>query len=108
MVNISIYKNKSGDFIGVKCFGHSGYAKSGQDIVCAAVSVLMINAVNSIEQLTSDVINCNVNEESALIDFRLEKEPGEEALLLIQSLVLGLQGIKSDYGKFIKIDMKEV
>ena len=28
--------------------GHAGYAKRGEDIVCAAISVLTINTINSI------------------------------------------------------------
>ena len=31
------------------CNGHAGYAKASEDIVCAAISMLVINMINSIE-----------------------------------------------------------
>ncbi len=34
--------------------GHAGYAEEGQDIVCAAVSALIITTVNSLEKFTDD------------------------------------------------------
>ena len=36
--------------------GHAGYAEEGQDIICAAVSALIVNTVNSVETLTEDLI----------------------------------------------------
>ena len=36
--------------------GHAGYAEEGQDIVCAAVSALIITTVNSLEEFTEEQI----------------------------------------------------
>ncbi len=43
--------------------GHAGYAARGSDIVCAAVSVLAQNTVNSIEHFTQDSFTADVDEE---------------------------------------------
>ena len=40
---------------GFRIEGHAGYAKHGKDIVCAAVSALVMNTMNSIHSFTSDV-----------------------------------------------------
>ena len=37
--------------------GHAGYAEKGKDIVCAAISVLYQNLVNSIDELSDSVIH---------------------------------------------------
>ena len=37
--------------MGFEITGHAGYAEYGQDIVCAAVSVLALNMANSVERL---------------------------------------------------------
>ena len=42
--------------ISVNTKGHAGFAKRGKDIVCSAVSVLLINTVNSIKCFTEDEI----------------------------------------------------
>lgn len=37
--------------------GHAGYAEIGKDIVCAAISTLYQNLVNSIDQLSDSVVH---------------------------------------------------
>ena len=41
-----------------------GYSEAGSDVVCAAVSVLVINTLNSIERFTSDKISLVSDEET--------------------------------------------
>lgn len=108
MITITIYQNQN-RVTGFRCMGHSGYADAGSDIICAGVSALVINTINSIEAFTSSTYRVNTEEESALIDFRLDQEAGHDTALLIDSMILGLQGIQNDYGnEYIILDFKEV
>ena len=50
MTKILVRKTSTGAYTGFTCIGHSGFAQAGNDIVCASISVLIINAINSIEQ----------------------------------------------------------
>ena len=43
MIKVSIYKNENNVITGIKLTGHAEYSEKGKDIVCAAVSVLVIN-----------------------------------------------------------------
>ncbi len=107
MIKVSIHKNKNGQIIGFRCLGHAGYAKSGSDIVCAAVSALVITTMNSIEHFTSDTFDYQTDEESGLIDFRIVSTLSERSELLLGSLILGLQGIEEGYGQqYIQINSK--
>ena len=107
MTSITVFQDHEA-IQGFRCIGHSGYADKGQDIVCAAVSVLVINAINSIEAFTSATYQLDTDEESALIDFRF-KEQADEAQLLLRSMLLGLQGIQETYGNDnLKLEFKEV
>ena len=45
MVRIEVYTDTAGRIHGFAAKGHSGFAPHGQDIVCAAVSVLLQTAV---------------------------------------------------------------
>lgn len=104
MIKVSIYKNAEGIYTGFKSSGHAGFADYGSDIVCAAVSVLVINTVNSIEQFTSDKFDIKTDEESGLIEFKFSSTVSNESNLLLSSMVLGLQGIQRDYGnEYIKL-----
>ena len=42
MITITV-KKRNGNYLEFVSKGHAGYAEEGQDIVCAAVSVLVIN-----------------------------------------------------------------
>ena len=53
---------------------------AGQDIVCAAVSVLVINTVNSIERFTDDKTSCISDEDTGNIEFRFHESSDSRCL----------------------------
>jgi len=109
MIKITIYKNSENRYIGFRSLGHAGYADSGHDIICAAVSVLVINTINTIEAFTEDELKIKTDENKGLIEFKFAKSISEKSTLLMDSLELGLQGIRRDYNDgYIKIIFKEV
>ena len=109
MTHVSIIKTRNGEYKGFNCIGHSGYADAGEDIVCAAISVLVINTINSLEQLSGEKFKLVTNEEEGLIDCRFGGCINEKSKLLLDSMVLGLEGIKKQYGKtFIDLTFEEV
>jgi uncharacterized protein YsxB (DUF464 family) len=88
--------------------GHAGFAKKGEDIVCAAVSVLVINTINAIQALTDDKIDLHTDEKTGEIRFSFIGTPSDKATLLMATLDLGLTGIYEEYsGKYLKIEYAE-
>ena len=109
MTKITIYRNENREVERFSCTGHAGYAEYGNDIVCASISVLVINTINSIETFTSSAYICEAEEETGDIDFRFTDDISPDASLLIESMILGLKEIQNDYGKkFLTLDFKEV
>ena len=107
MIRISIYKDRDGRINGFHCAGHAGYAESGSDIICAAVSALTMTAVNSIESFTSDTFSYDEKEEDGMMDFRILSPLSPASEILLKSLVLGLSGIEEAYGrKYIRVQEK--
>ena len=99
MITIKVRK-KNGSYEEFISKGHAGYAEAGQDIVCAAVSALVINTINSIEALTEDTFEDAVHQEKDVVSFQITSKPvSEKAELLLDSLVLGLQSVAKEYGK---------
>ena len=99
MIRVVKLRDEQGNLRGFLCSGHSGYAESGSDIICSAVSALVINTMNSIEAFTDDTCSCRQEQKSGTIEFRIVSNPCKESLLLLDSLFLGLQGIENEYGK---------
>ena len=109
MTTVTIYKSDSDSYKGFNCIGHAGYGKSGKDIVCSAISILIINTLNSLEHLAKEDFKVVNNEEAGLIDCRFDHKINPQSELLIDSMILGLKSIENQYGKkFIKLKFEEV
>ena len=109
MITITV-KKRNHDYVDFRSKGHAGYAEAGQDIVCAAVSVLVINTINSIDKFTEDKTSLVSDEESGYIDYKIEGRLGKEAALLLKAMVLGLREMASDesYEEYIDLTFEEV
>ncbi len=109
MTTITIIKSKNGEYKEVTCKGHAGYADAGNDIVCCAISMLVINTINSLNKLTGAPMEVNSDEESGFIDCMFTESLDEGSILLLDSMILGLQSVVSEYGrKYLKLKFKEV
>lgn len=102
-------KSDSHEIVGFQTEGHAGYADAGSDIVCAAISVLVINTINSVEQFTDSDCTVTQDEENAGIYFRVNSSKNPKELqVLLQSLVLGLSGVAEGNADYLSITFKEV
>ena len=107
MVNVTIYK-KEDQITGFEFIGHAGFARRGKDVVCAGISALVVNTINSIEQLTEDKFTCEVEEKSGDVRFHMTDEISGESQLLLKSLEIGVLGIFELYKKYITVNFREV
>ncbi|SFR97614.1 ribosomal-processing cysteine protease Prp [Anaeromicropila populeti] len=104
MIKVRISRNDAGICKQFSLHGHAGYAENGEDIVCSAVSVLVINTINSIETFTDDDFFVESEEEDGWIGLEMTGTMSKETELLINSMLLGLKAIEEQYGnKFISI-----
>lgn len=81
---------------GITVAGHAGYADTGNDIVCAAVSVLAQNLIQSIEAFTQDRISYQVREGHIGIRYKNLSEQGK---LLVDSFFIGICAVANTYGE---------
>ena len=108
MIRVVFYNNSDKNICGFSVEGHAGYAKYGKDIVCAGVSALTINTINSIEALTDNSVEY-IMEDSGLIKFKFKTQPDEMGLLLINSYMLGIKNLNEEYGNmYLQLYFKEV
>ena len=106
MITITVKKRK-GNYLEFVSKGHAGYAEEGQDIVCAAVSALIITTVNSLEKFTDDKFD--VQEEDGFVSIHFRNDLSERGMLLMDSLLLGLTEIAGSYNnRYLTVKVKEV
>ena len=110
MTKITFYKTTAGEYQGFACDGHAGYANYGEDIVCASISVLVINTINALEEITGERMDVRTDGNTGTIQCHFTDQPLKEtSKALMDSLVLGLTQIEKQYGKkYCKLTFKEV
>ncbi len=110
MTAVLICKTSEGEYKSFQCSGHAGYARRGQpDILCAAVSVLVTNTINSLEELGGERLLYETNEETGYIRCEFVGELQERSVFLLDSMVFGLTTLSRTYGeKYLQVKFKEV
>ncbi|WP_170007805.1 ribosomal-processing cysteine protease Prp [Bacillus fonticola] len=92
--------------------GHAGFAKHGEDLVCAGVSAVIFGGINAVEELLS--VSLQVEQrpnESGYIradvpaGLPVDKEANVE--LLLRSIISSLRTIERDYGKYVSIKISK-
>ena len=109
MTEVTIYKNEKNECVGFRAYGHAGYAVEGEDIVCAAISILTINTMNAIEAYTNAKCSLISDDEQGMLDFQIEN-PTKESTLLLNTMILGLESMVNDedYAEYIDLKFEEV
>ena len=108
MTTVTIFKDKTGIYKGFEVSGHAGYSKSGNDIVCAALSMLTTNTINSIETFTDDFFSYEEDEKSGYMKLSLDEDSSHDTQLLIDSMNLGLSQLSKAYKKYVRLIIEEV
>lgn len=85
---------------GITIEGHAGYGEFGSDIVCAAVSVLAQNLIQSIEELTDDTIRYEIL--PGWVDIKFTRV-SRASKLLLDSFWLGIKSISEEYPDNVQI-----
>ena len=80
--------------------GHANYAPHGQDIVCAAVSVLAQTLIASIEELTADSIDYEIDSGEIIIKHH---NLTNEAQLLVDAFFVGVEGVAAACPEYVRI-----
>ncbi len=106
MISVKIQgkHNKANEII---VSGHAGFADHGEDIVCAAVSVLTISILNGLTEIVGRKDLGEVVEEG-YVRFNIPEVTDEpmksKTETLISTYLLGIRGIKEAYGDYIQFE----
>lgn len=102
MTVIQIFRD-DGFPCGVCVSGHSGYAESGSDIVCAAVSVLIQTLHIGIVDVIGKPLEVHVDDRKALIDLRWRERSDDRVRVLAETVFRALRATAESYGDYVKL-----
>ncbi|WP_322924985.1 ribosomal-processing cysteine protease Prp [Paenibacillus campi] len=105
MIIVRMERLEDGTIHGFSSRGHAGYADSGEDIVCAAVSAITVGTVNSIEVLAGIEMKARMKDGflSAYLPELPENTAQDKIQLLLESMQVMLESIEESYGQYIQI-----
>nr|WP_295971794.1 ribosomal-processing cysteine protease Prp [uncultured Bacillus sp.] len=110
MINITIYRKKTGSIQSFSMSGHALFAEKGQDIVCAGASAVSFGTINAIHELTGVTPKIEQGKDGFLrcsIPESLPESIQEKIQILLEGMVISLESIEEQYGQYITITFKK-
>ncbi len=102
MTCVTFYR-AGGSVTGFDVAGHTGFAREGEDIVCAAVT----SAVRLVECTLNDVMNLGahvqVDPDTAFISLGLPDARANAAQDVLSGMIAYLRQLENEYPGFVKI-----
>ena len=101
MIKFTTVLNTDGSIRRFTVDGHSGFAESGEDIVCAAVSSTVWMTINGIEK--QNLARLSYKERDGFVDCIVEEKFSDGADVLLNSLVMFITELSGQYKEFLKL-----
>ena len=84
----------------IRVTGHANFAKKGNDIVCSAVSAIVIGGLTNLSSEKNYKISVREGEVSILA----LNDVNEHDQIVLETIIVQLEKIEESYGKYIQID----
>ena len=103
MIKITVRYQGTGEFLSLESLGHANSAPHGEDLVCAAVSGIVLGGINA---LKDDCYKLHYDENKGSIELCNVGKMSQHDNIVIETIISQLQAIKRDNPKFIKISVQ--
>ncbi|MCL2765073.1 MAG: ribosomal-processing cysteine protease Prp [Treponema sp.] len=108
MIKIEALLDDDGVLKACKACGHSGAGKAGNDIVCAAVSVLIRTTVSTLSNRNGITVNFDAPERGQLWLETQHDAEGKDFLCAVgEFLINGLSSVAGEYPENCKLTVKK-
>ncbi len=107
MIKATFIRSKNGAPLAFEFEGHSGYAESGSDIICAAVSSAALLVANTITDVMFVEANATMDDDGYL-KFTIQEKDAEKTKDILLGLQLHIKELSQQYPKHVTITTTEV
>lgn len=102
MIKVKVtYQNEK--FKSIECKGHSGYAKKGSDIICAAISGIIPGGFEALEDGDE---NYSVEVKDGMVKLVSLNDMSEHDLTVIKTITAQIEGIARSYPDYVSLERK--
>ncbi|WP_182200465.1 ribosomal-processing cysteine protease Prp [Paraliobacillus salinarum] len=110
MIKVTIYRKSDKKVYAFELSGHAESGPAGHDLVCAAVSAVSFGSVNAVIKLCEIEPIIGQGGEGGYLHVELPEklttETRRRAELLLEGMIVSLETIERDYGRYITISEK--
>ncbi len=115
MIKFTFFK-RDGIYYGFEEKGHAGYAESGDDIVCSAVSAMTMLIINAVEVVYASDVEYTIDEDTtdikvvakgALPEFEEDERKRFAISGLIEAYFLQLNDMLEEYYDYLDVSEQE-
>jgi uncharacterized protein len=108
MIRVTIYRDGNGHVQEFEMSGHAESGPYGQDLVCAGVSAVAFGSLNAVMSLCHIELNIDQGKDGGFLNCSVpqlkDERTKENVNLLLEGMLVSLQTIERDYGKYIAIE----
>lgn len=111
MTKVTFVMDNQIKYIGFIIVGHTGYSIQGEDILCAAVSMVSQSVLTGIIHVIGADAEVSINAKEALMSMLVldsDVRMVEDADLLIRTMHQSLMAIESEYSKYLEVEILDV
>ena len=105
MITINIKRNDKNEIIKFSLDGHAGFAKSGNDIVCAGVSAITNMIIIGFEKL--NIMPKFEKDDNGFLSFELPSDldfdVNKQVQFLLECMTEEFMDIQRNYSKYVKV-----
>ena len=105
-----VFHKQGEDFVRIESEGHTGYAESGEDIVCAAISALLQGAALGVRDVAGVKAKYRVNEGKGSLLLEIPSDIGSasrhDCNVILRTLLVSVTDIAKGYSEYIEVEVK--
>ena len=106
MTTITLFK-QNGQITGFVATGHCEYAKRGEDIICAAASMITQSTILGIREVAGLGVMVKQDDQTAHLEATLPANPDpkkfQSAQIILKTMELALKNLQDQYPEYIKL-----
>lgn len=108
MTKVNLLTLANGELVGFRITGHSGFADSGSDIVCSAISSAAYMAANTVTEVIKASAEIDINESDGGMLLRVFQKDAVACRDILQGFKLHMLALEEQYSDYMIVNTTEV
>jgi uncharacterized protein YsxB (DUF464 family) len=102
MIKVTLTNDKSGSFVSLIAKGHANTAPYGADLVCSAISSIILGGFNALE----DEANFEAKVDTGYASLSSKKKASEHDEIVLSTIVTQIESLATSHPEAVKLERK--